>query len=269
MCAGGFVAMSAVPPAGAPEPLPPHRELRGYYGDEAARHRYVVDLFDRTAVHYNTVEKLFLNGGLAYRRFGLWRAGLRRGMKVLDVAIGTAAVARGAAKLVGREGCVFGVDPSRGMLGEARKVFRGPLTRGVAEQLPFADRSFDFVTMGIALRHVADLRVAFGQYLRVLKPGGRLWILEGHVPRSAFGQKLTRLMWARVIPGMTLLSTRSRDAKLLMDYYWDTVEQSVPPEAIVAALRDAGFENARFQIIVPGAFIEYTGTRPADAKSAG
>lgn len=246
-----------------PAPLPPHGPLRGYYGSDATRHDYVIDLFDRSAEHYNTIEKLFLNGGLAYRRFGLWRAGLRRGMKVLDVAIGTAAVARGAVKLVGPEGRVFGVDPSSGMLGQARKVFRGPLTRGVAEQLPFADCSFDFVTMGIALRHVSDLRATFRQYLRVLKPGGRLWILEGHVPRSAFGQKLTRFVWARAIPGMTLLSTRSREAKLLMDYYWDTVEQCVPPEAIVEALQGAGFEQARFQLVVPGAFCEYTGTRPA------
>ena len=50
-------------------------------------------------------------------------------------------------------------------------------------------------------------------------------------------------MWQKVIPGMTLVSTGSRDAKLLMDYYWDTVEQCVPPEQILAAMREAGFQN--------------------------
>jgi demethylmenaquinone methyltransferase/2-methoxy-6-polyprenyl-1,4-benzoquinol methylase len=245
------------------ESVPPHTPLTRYYERDEERSRYVVDLFNRTARHYNTIEALFLNGGLLYRRFSLWRAGLRPGMKVLDVAIGTAAVARGAARLVGPSGKVFGVDPSRGMLGEARKVFRGPLTRGVAETLPFPDDTFDFVTMGIALRHVADLVAAFRQYRRVLKPGGRLWVLEGHVPRSALGHRLTRFVWARLIPGMTLLSTRSREAKELMDYYWDTVEQCVPPETIVAALREAGFEDARYSVIVPGAFCEYTGRKPA------
>jgi demethylmenaquinone methyltransferase/2-methoxy-6-polyprenyl-1,4-benzoquinol methylase len=245
-----------------PTQVPPHAPLTRYYDEDAKRHRYVIDLFDRTAQHYNTIEKIFGNGGLWYRRFSLKRAGLRPGMRVLDVAIGTAAVARGAVRLVAPGGRVFGVDPSAGMLRQARQVFQGPLTRGVAERLPFRDQLFDFVTMGIALRHVPDLKAAFGEYLRVLRPGGKVWILEGHVPRSRLGQRLTRFVWARVIPGLTLLSTRSRDAKLLMDYYWDTVEQCVPPETIVDAMRGAGFEQVRYRVVVPGAFCEYTGVRP-------
>ncbi len=248
-------------PAPSKPTLPPHAPLPRYYDADAERHDYVIDLFDRSARHYNTIEAVFLNGGLLYRRLSLRRAGLGPGMKVLDVAIGTAAVARGAVKLVGPGGRVVGVDPSRGMLREARRVFRGPLARGVAAALPFASASFDFVTMGIALRHVEDLAATFREYHRVLKPGGRLWILEGHVPRSRVGLALTRFFWARVIPGMTWLFTRSRDAKLLMDYYWDTVEQSAAPETIVRALRDAGFEAPRYEVIVPGAFCEYSGTK--------
>lgn len=248
-------------PIKAGERVPPHSPLPRYYDTDQNRSRYVVGLFDRTAKHYDTIEALFLNGGLLYRRFSLRRAGLRRGMRVLDVAIGTAAVARGAVRLVGPEGRVFGVDPSTGMLGQARQVFHGPLTRGVAEDLPFADDSFEFVTMGIALRHVSDLVTTFGEYLRVLKPGGTVWILEGHVPSSRLGHWLTRFVWARVIPAMTLLSTRSRDAKLLMDYYWDTVEQCVPPGAILQAMSAVGFEKPRYRVVVPGAFCEYTGRK--------
>jgi len=243
--------------------VPPHQPLLRYYHDDAKRSEYVGDLFDRTAQHYNTIEGLFLNGGLLYRRLSLRIAGLRPGMKVLDVAIGTAAVARGATRVVGTTGRVFGVDPSIGMLGQARRNFRGPLTRGVAESLPFASNTFDFVTMGIALRHVSDLVATFREYLRVLRPGGTLWILEGHVPRSNLGHKLTRFVWARVIPGMTLVFTRSKEAKELMDYYWDTVEQCVPPEQIVEAMRKAGFVEARSRTTMPGAFIEYTGKKAA------
>jgi demethylmenaquinone methyltransferase/2-methoxy-6-polyprenyl-1,4-benzoquinol methylase len=244
------------------ERVPAHAPLTEYYGSDEKRSGYVDDLFDRTARYYNTIERLFLNGGLWYRRFSLGRAGLGRGMKVLDVAIGTAAVAQGAARLVGPEGKVFGVDPNRAMLGEARKVFKGPLTRGVAQRLPFADDSFDFVTMGLALRHVPDLVATFGEYLRVLRPGGTIWILEGHVPKSRVGHALTRLVWAKLIPGLTLVSTGSRDAKLLMDYYWDTVEKSAPPETILEALRKAGLEQIRYQVIVPGAVCEYGGKKP-------
>ena len=244
-------------------PVPPHSPLTAYYGQDAERERYVADLFNKTAKHYNTVEKLFGNGGLLYRRLSLRRAGLRPGMKVLDVAMGTAAVGRGAAKIVGPEGLVVGVDPSQGMLAEAAKVFKGPRVRGYGQALPIKSAHFDFVTMGIALRHVSDLRAAFSEYLRVLKPGGRVWLLEGHVPKSALGMRVTRFMWKQLIPGMTLLATGSREAKELMDYYWDTVEKAVPPETIAGVLRDVGFEDVRAQVTMPGAFIEYTGRRPS------
>jgi len=249
-------------PTGTNTPVPPHRPLTRYYGPDTERERYVADLFNKTAKHYNTVEKLFGNGGLLYRRLALRRAGLRRGMKVLDVAMGTAAVGRGAAKIVGPEGLVVGVDPSQGMLAEAAKVFRGPRVRGYGQALPIKSEHFDFVTMGIALRHVSDLRAAFGEYFRVLKPGGRVWILEGHVPRSALGRRVTRFVWAKLIPGMTLIATRSREAKELMDYYWDTVDQAVPPETIVKVLGEVGFVDARAQVTMPGAFVEYTARRP-------
>jgi demethylmenaquinone methyltransferase/2-methoxy-6-polyprenyl-1,4-benzoquinol methylase len=249
-------------PTDGQRPIPPHSPLTNYYGEDAERERYVADLFNKTAKHYNTVEKLFGNGGLLYRRLALRRAGLRPGMKVLDVAMGTAAVGRGAAKIVGKQGLVVGVDPSPGMLAEAAKVFKGPRVRGYGQALPIKSEHFDFVTMGIALRHVSDLRAAFSEYLRVLKPGGRVWLLEGHVPRSAIGQRVTRFMWKRLIPGMTLVATGSREAKELMDYYWDTVEKAVPPEKITGVLREVGFEDVRAQVTMPGAFIEYSGRRP-------
>lgn len=244
-----------------PSTVPPHAPLTEYY--ERDRQRYVVDLFNRTAQHYDTIESLFLKGGLLYRRLSMKFAGMKPGMRVLDVATGTGAVARGAARLVGPTGRVFGCDPSPGMLKQARKVFKGPLTHGVGDALPFQSETFDFVTMGIALRHVSSLKDTFGQYLRVLKPGGKVWILEGHVPKSELGHKLTRFVWAKLIPGMTLVSTGSKEAKLLMDYYWDTVEKCVPPETIVEAMQQAGFQDVRFRVSVPGAFCEYTGTRPA------
>ena len=103
---------------------------------------------------------------------------------------------------------------------------------------------------------------AIGEYRRVLKPGGTLWILEGHLPSSRIGHRLTRFVWNRVIPGMTLVFTRSRDAKVLMDYYWDTVEKSVPPDTILRALREVGMERPRYRVIVPGAFCEYTAKKP-------
>jgi len=243
------------------ETIPPHTPLTSYYGEVPARERYVRDLFNRTAPHYNTVEKLFGNGGILYRRLSMKFAGMGPGMKVLDIAMGTGNVIQGVVKNIGPTGQAFGYDPSPGMIAEARKVFKGPITRGVGERLPFKTNTFDFVTMGIALRHVADLVATFREYNRVLKPGGKLWILESHVPESKLGHAATKLFWAKIIPGLTLVFTRSPEAKELMDYYWDTVEKCVSPERIVEALAKADFEDARSNLIVPGAFIEYKGTK--------
>jgi demethylmenaquinone methyltransferase/2-methoxy-6-polyprenyl-1,4-benzoquinol methylase len=245
-----------------PRTVPPHTPLPDYYGSTEGRSPYVIDLFNRTAKYYNTIEGIFLNGGLVYRRLSMKFNGLKPGMKVLDVAIGTGNVARGAVKVVGPSGMVIGVDPSPGMIKEARKYFTGPISRGIAEQLPFTSDTFDFLTMGIALRHVADLRAAFSEYFRVLKPGGRAWILESHVPKSKLGHQLTRVFWQKVIPGLTLFSTGSKEAKECMDFYWDTVEKCVPPETIVETMREVGFQ-ARYKVVVPGAFVEYIADKPA------
>ena len=247
--------------------LPPHGTLTDYYDADPERSQYVHDLFNRTAHHYNTIERIFGNGGLLYRRLSLRFNGLRPGMQVLDVASGTGNVLRGAVKEVGPTGRVIGVDPNPGMLRENRKFNDGPLVRGVGQALPLKDDQFDFVTMGIALRHVSDLKATFSEYARVLKPGGRVWILEGHVARSRIGHALTKFFWAKVIPGLTLLFTRDRDAKLLMDYYWDTIDQCVPYDQIVEAMRSAGFENARMRVTFPGAFCEFKGQLPESRSS--
>lgn len=245
------------------ETLPPHGTLTSYYDSDPARSRYVHDLFNRTAHHYNTIERIFGNGGLLYRRLSLRFNGLKPGMQVLDVASGTGNVLRGAVKEVGPTGRVVGVDPNPGMLRENRRYNEGPLVRGVGQALPIKSGTFDYVTMGIALRHVSDLKATFREYARVLKPGGRVWILEGHVARSRVGHALTKLVWAKLVPALTLLFTRDRDAKLLMDYYWDTIDQCVPYEQIVEAMRAAGFENARMRVTLPGAFCEFKGERAA------
>jgi demethylmenaquinone methyltransferase/2-methoxy-6-polyprenyl-1,4-benzoquinol methylase len=68
-------------------------------------------------------------------------------------------------------------------------------------------------------------------------------------------------MWAKVIPGLTYLTTRSRDAKELMDYYWDTIDQCVDPVQVVEAMSAGGFASARSKLVVPGAFCEYIGKK--------
>ena len=165
------------------------------------------------------------------------RAGVRSGHRLLDCACGTGVMAGHAQSLVGVEGDVIALNPSLQMLGVAAS--RGVRHRlaGIAEQLPLPDRSFDFVTMGYALRHVADLGVAFAEFARVLRPGGRLLILEMVPPASRAGYLASRLYLKHLVPTIALFVTGSGGARRLMQYYWDTIDQCVEPEVVLSALR--------------------------------
>jgi demethylmenaquinone methyltransferase/2-methoxy-6-polyprenyl-1,4-benzoquinol methylase len=241
---------------------PPHPVLEKYYSTAADRQSFVGALFDGAARYYNRVgQMLDLGSGPWYRRQALRRAGLRRGMRVLDVATGTGLVAHGAASIVGEPGRVIGVDPSGGMLREARKAIAGPLVQGRAEALPFRDDLFDMLSMGFALRHVAELEVAFAEYRRVLKPGGHLLLLEVSRPPSPVSRFLIRAHLQHVLPLMTRISMRSVPAELLMKYYWDTIDRCVPPHAILEVLRRSGFVDVGRRVFF-GFLNEYIAAKP-------
>lgn len=220
----------------------PHPPLPRYYERAEDRRLFVDRIFDDVAVHYDWINNVMsLGSGVAYRRDALRRAGVAPGMRVLDVCSGSCQVARAAEKVVGREGWVCGLDASLGMLREGRKFVSAPLTQAFVERLPVADETFDAVTMGYALRHVADLETTFREYFRVLRPGGRLLILEFTKPRSTLTFHAFRLYLRWIVPVFARL--RGRRARTLMEYFWDTIEHCVPPETIIDVLETSGFES--------------------------
>jgi len=241
---------------------PPHPVLDKYYPSDADRQSFVGTLFDGAARHYNRIGTMLdLGSGPWYRRWALRRAGLRPGMRLLDVATGTGLVARGAVRTLGEPGRVVGVDPSRGMLREARKALASPLVQGRAEALPFRDDLFDMLSMGFALRHVPDLEAAFREYRRVLKPGGRVVLLEVSRPRSRVSRWLIRVHLQHILPLMARISTRSQPAQVLMKYYWDTIDRCVPPETILDVLRRGGFVDVNRGTLF-GFLSEYSASKP-------
>lgn len=247
--------------AGKTERTVPHPVLKEYYDRESERRGFVTALFDGSARYYDLAGGIMAFGsGPFYRRRALAQAGLRRGMKLLDVATGTGQVARAALTILGDRRAVIGVDPNASMLAQARRALPVPLVRGTAEALPFPDRQFDFLTMGFALRHVADLEVAFAEYLRVLKPGGRVLLLEVTRPRTAFGRAVMRVYLKQVIPAVMKVTTRSDQPGLLMKYYWDTIAECVPPETILEAMRASGFVDVGRKVF-GGIFSEYVGAK--------
>ena len=241
-------------------PRAPITLLRQYWSDEGGRRRYIDGLFDGTACDYDFVERLLgLGTGPWYRRQALARAGLAQGMRVLDVATGTGLVAREALRLIGPAGSLVGLDPSAGMLGQAAGL-RVPLVRGFGEQLPFATGRFDFVSMGFALRHVADLDGLFREMHRVLRPGGIACILELTRPSSAAVAVPLRYFMTRVVPGAAWPFGRRRQARDLMQFYWDTIDACVPPADVLATLGRAGF-SAPSRAVSLGMFSEYAGRK--------
>ena len=126
------------------------------------------------------------------------------GMRVVDIGVGTGLVAREAVKLVGDPALVVGVDPSPGMMSQAH-LPGVQLVEGRAEAIPFPDASFDFLSMGYALRHIGDLSAAFSEFHRVLKPGGRLCLLEITKPEHAWSQALLKAYMRGVVPVLARL----------------------------------------------------------------
>ncbi len=240
----------------------PHPPLPKYYQSEVQHRRFLSRVFDETAGNYDWIDNMMSFGsGVWYRRDALKRAGLAAGMRHLDVAVGTGAIARSAVDIVGASGSVVGLDPSMGMLQQAVRTARIPVIQGVAERLPLPDASFDFLSMGYALRHVADLKTTFDEYARVLKPGGTLLILEFAQPKSRLGYAVGRFYLNRLVPWLSQIGSGKKQARVLMEYCWETVDKFVPGKDILEALAASGFAGATRRTWF-GVFSEYVARKP-------
>lgn len=235
----------------------PHPPLTEYYHSEADRRGWVHRIFNKTAADYDRMENILGFGtGSWYRRQALLRAGLRPGMKMLDVGVGTGLVARQAVEILGDPRMVTGVDPSPGMLQSAKLPAGVELVEGRAEEIPFPDNSFDFLSMGYALRHISDLSVAFAEFHRVLKPGGKICMLEITRPEGRIRTALMKTYFRNIVPTLARLTARDQDTALLWRYYWDTIEACAAPQEVMHTLENAGFTNVDRHVEL-GIFSEY------------
>ncbi len=240
-------------------PLAPHPPLTKYYGDAAHREEYVRDIFDETAPWYDWANKfLSFGSGDWYRHEALRRVGLVPGMKLLDLASGTGPVARAAAQITGDARAIVGMDPSIGMLRSGRTD--SAKVQAPAERLPLRTASVDRISIGFAMRHFADLGIVFAECHRVLRPGGRLLIMEITAPGSRLARAFLGFYMGRVVPTVIRLRTGSARAAELYRYYWETTRDCVRPEVILDALRGAGFTEADRNVEL-GIFSEYVGTK--------
>lgn len=250
--------MNATNQAGRTAALKADPRLQQYFHSEDERRQVTRTMFDEAASGYDNAESLTaLGSGAWYRREVLRRNGLTTGMTLLDVAAGTGLVTVAGRTLVGDTGEVIALDPSPGMLAELKKKVTVETVEAYAEAIPLPDARVDFISMGYALRHVGDLDKAFAEYLRVLKPGGRVCLMEISRPASRWSRVLLRFHIGVLVPLLARILGRHTDMKKLWAYYGDTIEAALEPEHILSALRRAGFTDVHCAVTM-GVFREYT-----------
>ena len=161
--------------------------------DESEKTRRVGAVFDSVAARYDVMnDAMSLGVHRLWKRFAVERAGLRGGESVLDVAGGTGDIARLLARKIGGKGRLVVTDINAAMLGVGRErlidagvVGNVEYVQADAEHLPFPDDSFDCITIAFGLRNVTHKEAALACMQRILKPGGRLLVLEFSKPRLA------------------------------------------------------------------------------------
>lgn len=210
------------------------------------REAWTRQLFDASARGYDVASgSAFLGSGRWYRRRMLLQSGLRRGMALLDVGSGTGLCAHLAQQMVGAEGRVVALDPSPGMLEVARKRGVRETLVGQAGLLPLPNASFDIVVMSYMMRHIENLTTAFTEARRVLRPGGKLVILEVTTPTGRVSAGAFRIAMRHALPSLGVLTSGRLSTYPMMQFWAETIDQAEGPDVIVAALQRAGFSGAR------------------------
>jgi demethylmenaquinone methyltransferase / 2-methoxy-6-polyprenyl-1,4-benzoquinol methylase len=220
-------------------------------GEEKGRR--VRDMFDAIAGRYDLVNRVMTFGmDVGWRRRAVRQLRLPGGAMIADLACGTGDLCRE----LSRDGYrAVGFDFSLGMLAKATTDV--PLVQADVLRLPLADRSVDGATCGFALRNVVDLDAFFAEIARVVRPGGRISLLEASQPDGPLMRAGHAVYFRRMVPMIGgLLSDREAYAYLPKSMAY------LPPVAeMVTALRDAGFPDAERVPLSGGISQVLAGTR--------
>jgi len=214
-------------------------------------------VFDSVADNYDLMNDL-MSGGLhrLWKRFALSQTGLRPGQRALDVASGTGDLGAGLARQVGPGGLAVLTDINREMLsrGRDRLIDRGFASQVAyvianAEMLPFPDTSFDCVTIGFGLRNVTDKIAALASMKRVLRPGGRLLVLEFSKPQLAALQPAYDAYSFNILPRLGSIIAGDEAS---YRYLAESIRMHPDQETLASMIRMAGFDECRWHNLAGG-----------------
>jgi demethylmenaquinone methyltransferase/2-methoxy-6-polyprenyl-1,4-benzoquinol methylase len=199
-------------------------------------------MFDRIAPVYDVMNRVMTAGlDVRWRRLAA-EAAVRKGDRVLDAACGTGDLA--IADVKAGAGRVTGLDFSEKMLERAKKKAALDWIQGDMLALPFADETFDAATVGFGVRNVEDLALGLRELRRVLRPGGRLAILEITQPRGAL-RPFYSLWFDRIVP----LLGKVLPGGDAYTYLPASVKRFPTAERLADMLREAGFSDVRFRLM--------------------
>lgn len=227
----------------------------------------VADVFHSVAGKYDLMNDL-MSGGIhrLWKRLTIEQSGARAGMKVLDIAGGTGDLTLKFSRIVGPEGKVVLADINDSMLKVGRdKLINSGAAGNIeyvqanAECLPFADNSFDLITIAFGLRNVTDKDAALRSMNRVLKPGGKLMVLEFSRTRNPLLTKAYDFYSFNILPQMGRLIAHDAES---YRYLAESIRMHPDQETLKQMMEDAGFVNCRYQNMTGGVVALHTGIKP-------
>ena len=227
----------------------------------------VAEVFHSVAGKYDLMNDL-MSGGVhrLWKRMTIEMSGVRRGDTVLDIAGGTGDLTAKFSRIVGPEGTVVLADINDSML----RVGRDRLTdlgivnnvkfcQADAQYLPFPDNSFDVITIAFGLRNVTDKDLALRSMLRVLKPGGRLLVLEFSSPANPLLSKIYDTYSFSILPKLGKLFASDADS---YQYLAESIRMHPDQETLQGMMDNAGFANTDFHNMTGGVVALHRGVKP-------
>ena len=254
----------------APQSRRPSQSAKVDFGYQevpaAEKAQRVRAVFDSVADKYDLMNDLMSAGvHRLWKRYTLSQTGLRPGQAALDVAGGTGDIAAGMAKQVGANGLVVLSDINAAMLevGRNRLLDRGLMhnvrfSLANAECLPFEDESFDCVTIAFGLRNVTDKPAALASMRRVLRPGGRLLVLEFSKPVVPGLKPVYDVYSFSVLPWLGKRIAGDADS---YQYLAESIRRFPDQETLCNMMREAGLEDCRYHNLSGGIVALHKGFR--------
>ena len=227
----------------------------------------VADVFHSVAAKYDIMNDL-MSGGIhrIWKRFTIEVSGVHAGQRVLDIAGGTGDLTAKFSKLVGEKGEVVLADINESMLnvGRDKLIDLGvhsnvTFTQADAQFLPFEDNSFDCVSIAFGLRNVTDKDKALRSMLRVLKPGGRLLVLEFSKPKNELLEKVYDKYSFSVLPKIGKLVANDSES---YQYLAESIRMHPDQETLKEMMEEAGFSNSKFYNMTGGVVALHRGIKP-------